>query len=185
MSGDGNGARFTGHGEALELGLDYHGEDDRFAFGVSGGWTSQDVTNGDRRSQADLDGWFATAFARYGDFGPGLTVGAAVSHADSDGTASRSISFGTISRATRADVDHRATAVTAELRYGFGQDGTGESGGWAFGPSLAIDHASSKVGAFAETGADALNLSSEGISDSSTRYAGGGFLSWRGTAPGC
>ncbi|MFC4256476.1 autotransporter domain-containing protein [Croceibacterium xixiisoli] len=179
VSGDGNGARFTNHGEALELGVDYHGADDRFAAGISGGWVSNDVSNDDRRSRADLDGWFISGFARYGDFGPGLTLGGAVSHADSDGTASRSIGFGTISRATSAQVDHRATALTGELRYGFGQAAEAGKGGWAFGPSLAIDHAWSKLDGFAESGAGALDLSSGGISDSSTRYAAGAFASWR------
>ncbi len=180
VSGDGNGGRFTSHGEALELGVDYHDTDDRLALGISGGWTSHDVTNAARQSRADLDGWFLSGFARYGNFGPGLTLGMAASFADSDGDASRSINFGSISRSTRAHVNHRATAATAELRYGFGPDSTG-GGGWAFGPSLAIDHATSRVGGFAESGADALNLSSNGISDASTRYGAGAFTSWRST----
>lgn len=174
VSDDGNGARFTRNGEDFELGLEYHGEDDRWAAGVSGGYLSSSVANAVRLSATDSDGWFIGGFARHGSYGKGVTAGLAVVHADQSGSAQRVIRVGPITRTATTGIDMRVTSVTADLRFGFGSDSL------TFGPAVSIDHASAKLQGFAEAGAGALNLSSDGVSDKWTRYGLGGFLAWRG-----
>ncbi|QYU68953.1 autotransporter domain-containing protein [Leptolyngbya sp. 15MV] len=175
VSGDGNGARFTHDGENFELGLEYRGEDDGWAIGALGGYLTADVTNRDRLSASDTDGWFVGGFARYGSYGRGLTIGTAVIHSDQNGIAQRGISVGSITRAATARIDTRTTALSADLRYGLGSDTL------VFGPAVSVDHANGKLERFAETGAGSLTLSSDGVSDRWTRYGIGGFLAWRGT----
>jgi autotransporter-associated beta strand protein len=173
VSGDGNGARFTRDGENFELGLEYRGEDDGWAIGVMGGYLAADIDNDDRLSAAMTDGWQIGGYARYGSYGPGLTAGVAVVHADQGGSAERIIRVGTLTRTAASGIDSRTTAVSADLRYGLGSDSI------AYGPAVSIDHVSGRLGAFGETGAGALNLSSDGVSDSWTRYGVGAFLAWR------
>ncbi|WP_158094230.1 autotransporter-associated beta strand repeat-containing protein [Erythrobacter donghaensis] len=173
VSADGNGARFTQDQTRLSLGLDYHGEDDSWAAGIGGGWISNDIDNADRLSHAELDGWHIDGFARYGDLGKGLTAFVAASHASADGTAARAIRFGSIDRATSAAIATRTTALSADLRFGMGGDS------WAFGPAAGIEYSRTRLSAFAEAGAGALDLSSDGARDGWTRATLGGFVSHR------
>lgn len=173
VSGDGNGARFEQDTGQVELGLDYHGAGNGWMIGVSGGWLSSDLTNDQRRSSADMDGWFASVAARYGTYGEGLTVSAAASYSDQSGDTLRTIAFGTINRSAAADVDTDSTGLVADVRFGFGNDS------FAFGPVAGIEHASTSLDGYTEFGAGALSLSGNGASESWTRYGGGIFASHR------
>ena len=172
VSDDGNGARTTLDELQVELGLDYHGADNRWAVGLSGGWTRSDVDNTARGSGAELDGWFVSGFARYGDFGKGLTLAVAASHSDQEGTASRSMAFGPLAREANAAVDLASTAITGQIRYGLGSDRL------AFGPSVTVEYADTSLGSYAEYGAGALNLTGTGASDGWTRLGGGAFVAF-------
>ncbi|QDH33820.1 autotransporter-associated beta strand repeat-containing protein [Porphyrobacter sp. YT40] len=173
VSADGNGARFTQDQTRLSLGLDYHGEDDSWAAGIGGGWIGNDIDNAARLSHAELDGWHIGGFARYGDLGKGLTAVVAASHASADGTAARAIRFGSIDRATSAAIETRTTALSADLRFGMGGDS------WAFGPAAGVEYSRTRLSAFAEAGAGALDLASDGARDGWTRATLGGFVSHR------
>ena len=174
-SGDGNGSRFTRQDQALELGLDRHGADDRWALGISGGWRRAEIGNADRVSDAELDGWFISGMARYGQYGRGLTLATSASRTSMAGDAARTIRIGTLTRNSAAEVETSETTLAAEARYG-----VAGSGGWAFGPSVALEYARASIDGFAETGAGSLNVSSSGFGDSWLRYGAGGFAAWRG-----
>ena len=67
-----------------------------------------------------------------------------------------------------------STAFVADIRYGFGSDLL------AFGPVLGVEHASTTLDDYAETGAGALALSGPGATDKWTRYGAGAFASYTG-----
>lgn len=174
VKSDGNAARFDEDSETLELGIDYHGPGNGFAIGASGGWTASDIANDARRSLARLDGWFLSAFARYGNYGTGLTTAVAVSYADLQGDAARNVVAGPISRTALATVAVSSTGVAADARYGLG------SGSFAAGPVAGIEYGSASLGDYAEAGAGALSLSGEGAKDQWARLGGGAFASYSG-----
>ncbi len=172
VDGDGNGARFTRNGNEVELGIEYHGPDNRWTIGISGGWQQADADNPARASSADYDGLFASAFARYGKFGSGLTASLTGSWSDGDATVARAIAFPGIARITGAEVDHSTVGLSLDVRWGLA------AGQFAVGPAVGVDHARAEIGAYAENGAGALDLAGAGASTSSTRLSAGGFASW-------
>ena len=135
---------------------------------------SIDVDNAARGSYADLEGWFLSGFARYGDFAKGLTLALSATHTDTDGTVQRAISFGSLVREAVAPVDLSSTAITAQMRYGFGSETL------SAGPLVSVEYAHTSLDAYTESGAGALALSGAGASDSWTRFGGGAFVAFNG-----
>lgn len=169
VDSDGNGARSTANSFGWESGLDYRGPDNRWAVGFGGGWQEGDVTLTARGSSAKTDAWHIGGYVRYGSGAKGFSAMAGAVHADANASVTRQIGFGTIARTASSRVDLRTTAANLELRYGLG------SAKLAVGPVVSIDHASTKLGRVAETGAAALNLTGTGKRESWTRYGVGGF----------
>jgi fibronectin-binding autotransporter adhesin len=169
VSGDGNGARSTHDAIGGDLGIDYRGAGNRWAVGLSAGRFDSDTTLADRRSRADTGGWSFGGYARLGTGHSGFSGVASLALTDAHAAVQRSIAIGTLSRTVTARTALSSVTASLELRYGFG------GGDWAFGPVVAIEHASARIGAFTEAGANALNLSASRQSDSTTRPSIGLF----------
>ena len=177
VQGDGNGARYTYDGIGGELGIDYRGPGNRWAIGFGGGYDERDVALRARASDAEITGWHAGGYARYGTGGAGLTASASGAYARGEADVVRGIAFGSIARTTTARVDVDGWALSGELRYGLEM-----GGGWSLGPAAWISHARAELGRFTETGANSLALSGgAGNDDHRTRYGGGLFARWEGT----
>jgi autotransporter-associated beta strand protein len=173
---DGNGARYTQSGIGGELGIDYRGPGNGWAIGFGGGYDDRNVDLRDRASHADVTGWHAGGFARFGTGGAGLTASISGAYARGEAEVTRGIAFGSLARVASAPVDVDAWALAGELRYGFRV-----GGGWSLGPALHVDHARAELGRFAEAGGASLALSGDtGNDDARTRYGGGVFARWDG-----
>jgi fibronectin-binding autotransporter adhesin len=166
---DGNGAAYAFDGRGLVLGADYRGGG--FAIGVGGGVSKGDVELPGRASSARTDGWHLGLHASAGTGNSGFSAAASAVRMKGDADVTRTIGFGTIARTATSDTDMRATALTADIRYG-----AALGGGWAAGPLLSASWSNVKLDAFAETGANALALSGAGSSDDWSSYAAGAFL---------
>jgi autotransporter-associated beta strand protein len=175
IDADGNGARFSYDDWGGEIGIDYRGAGNRWAFGFGGGYLKGDVSLRARSSEADYDGWHAGGFARLGTGGEGFSASAAAAYLRTDADVTRAIAFGTLGRTAAADMELETVSFSADLRYG-----VRTGGAWSFGPIVSIAHASTDLGAFAETGANSLGLSGAGSDDSRTRYGGGVFANLAG-----
>lgn len=169
VDGDGNGARSTADSFGWESGLDYRGPDNQWALGFGGGWQEGDITLAARGSRAKTDAWHIGGYARYGTGGTGFSLVASLAHSNADTSVTRQIGFGTVSRTAVSNVDLRTTAASADLRFGLGDDAL------AFGPLASVEHASTRLGRIAETGAGALNLSGAGKREGWTRVGVGAF----------
>lgn len=171
--GDGNAARVTGDGFTVDLGLEHRGGD--WLVGAAAGYSEGDLSVAERLSQADLTGWHAGGYARWGSGGAGPTVSGAIAYARSDRGVRRAIRFVGIDRAAAADVTLSSWSGAAEARYGFA---LGRS--WAAGPVLSLTAGDARLGRVAERGADSLDLSSGGGTDRQLEGGAGLFLRWSG-----
>ncbi|PIX67231.1 MAG: hypothetical protein COZ43_02545 [Sphingomonadales bacterium CG_4_10_14_3_um_filter_58_15] len=179
VDGDGNAASTSHDSYGFDMGMDYRGPDNSWAIGASVGYSNSDLEIAERQSRASGDAWHVGAYGRYGTGGQGITATAAVSYSNSEHDVTRGISVNGLARTATGSVDIDTIALEGELRYGFGT-----VKGWSMGPTVSIQHASSDLGRFAETGADALNLSGNGATDKRTRLGGGIFANWQGTKGG-
>ena len=177
VAGDGNAARSSFDGYGFDLGMDYRGADNAWAAGARISWLKTNVQIDDRASSASGDGWALGGYARYGTGRAGFSASAAFDYADGSVDTARSMAFGTLSRTARAALDTNSIAASAELRYGLPAGGD-----WTVGPVASLDYGRGKIDGFAENGADALDLSSDGARSGATRYGGGAFASWQGEA---
>ncbi|MEJ2410962.1 MAG: autotransporter outer membrane beta-barrel domain-containing protein, partial [Novosphingobium sp.] len=177
IDGDGNAADVDRGDYGSELGIDYRAPGNAWALGVQVGWTfhGQLDVNG-RASRANYDGWEVGGYSRYGTGRAGPTVSATLSYGEAKTDVTRAIAIGSLARTAQGHADYRTFSLAGEARYGLGQDGDG----WAYGPLVSIDFASTDMGSVAETGAGALNLSGNGASHKLTRYGGGLFAGWQG-----
>ncbi len=75
---DFNGAHSKADSFGLESGLDFRGPDNRWAFGIGGGWQDGNVHLATRGSRAKIDAWHIGAYARYGTGGAGFSTVASV-----------------------------------------------------------------------------------------------------------
>lgn len=173
VASDGNGARWSHDQMQMTLGVDYRGSDNRWAVGLGGGYWSGDVAVRERTSRADSDGWHIGGYARYGDGGAGVSFALTGAYAQGDAEVDRTIRFGTIDRTASANADLKGWSLMGEARYGLPA-----GGGWVVGPLARIGHADGRLGGFAETGADSLNLSASTNDADRTRYDGGLFARW-------
>ncbi|HQS98252.1 MAG TPA: autotransporter domain-containing protein [Novosphingobium sp.] len=169
VDGDGNGARSTADSFGWESGIDYRGTDNQWALGFGGGWQEGDVALAARSSRAKTDGWHLGGYARYGSGGTGFGLIASLAHSNTDASVTRQIGFGTLSRTAVSNVGLSTTAISGEMRFGLG------NGALAVGPLASVDHASTRLGRIAETGAGALSLSGAGKREGWTRMGIGGF----------
>lgn len=131
-----------------------------FRAGLAVGFSKSDVEY-DLNAEGDADSKHAAAYASYN--AAALSVDATIGYFDYNIDAERAIASGTISRATTAEAD--GDAFKAALQIGF--DVGGEAA--MFRPFIGLDYAKSKVGAFSETGASALDLVVSKQSVSSTK----------------
>ncbi|WP_126006329.1 autotransporter outer membrane beta-barrel domain-containing protein [Sphingomonas koreensis] len=177
VAGDGNAARSKFDGYGFDLGMDYRGADNAWAAGARVSWLNTNVQIDDRASSASGDGWALGGYARYGTGHAGFSASVAFDYAEGSMDTARSMAFGTLSRTTRAALDTNSIAASAELRYGLPTGGN-----WTVGPVASLDYGRGKIGGFSESGADALDLSSDGARSGATRYGGGAFASWQGEA---
>ncbi len=168
LDGDGNAAKVDAHEFGFDFGVDYRGQDNRWALGASGGYVDGQTQVDDRLSRAKYDGWHLGAYGRVGSGGPGLTVSGAIDYTKIEASVSRGIVVNTLNRMAWSDAGIRTVSLSGEVRYGVavGKD-------WSIGPVASIHHASAKLGRISETGANALNLTSDGGKDKLTRYGGG------------
>jgi len=174
LDGDGNAADVDAGSLSADLGVHYRGLTGNWAAGLAVSYVDSETEVGSRGSRARLDGWRVGAFGRFGSGGEGATLTVSAEHQALDGRVSRDILFTGLARTASAGVDIQSFAAAAEVRWGFalGQ-------GWAAGPVASVMHGSSDLDGFAENGADALDLSSDGASDDVTRFGGGLFVSLR------
>ena len=177
VAGDGNAARSSFDGYGFDLGMDYRGADNAWAAGARISWLKTNVQIDDRASSASGDGWALGGYARYGTGHAGFSASAAFDYAEASVDTARAMAFGTLSRTTRAALDTNSIATSAELRYGLPVHSN-----WTVGPVASLDYGRGKIGGFSESGADALDLSSDGARSGATRYGGGAFASWQGEA---
>jgi hypothetical protein len=174
LDGDGNAAEVDAGSLAADLGVHYRAPGDAWDVGLVVSYVDSETEAATRGSRATLDGWRVGAFGRIGTGGEGLSLAASAELQRLDGMVRRDIAFAGLSRQARAGVALDSIAVAGELRWGFAL-----GGGWAAGPVGSILHASSDLDDFAEEGADALNLSSDGASDDVTRIGAGLFVAQR------
>lgn len=179
VDGDGNAARVAQDDYGFDLGIDYRGTGNAWAFGASVGYVNSDLEVSARNSRADSDGWNLGAYGRYGTGGAGFTATAAISYSDMQSDVTRGIQVNRLSRIATSRVDTTTLAIEGELRYGIET-----SKGWSMGPVISVHHASADLGRFVESGAQSLNLTSNGGSDKLTRFGGGIFAGWQGTKGG-
>lgn len=177
VAGDGNAARSSFDGYGFELGMDYRGAGNAWAAGARVSWLKTNVQIADRASSASGDGWALGGYARYGTGHAGFSASVAFDYAEASVDTARAMAFGTLSRTTRAALDTNSIATSAELRYGLPVHSN-----WTVGPVASLDYGRGKIGGFSESGADALDLSSDGARSGATRYGGGAFASWQGEA---
>ncbi|MXP44985.1 autotransporter domain-containing protein [Allopontixanthobacter sediminis] len=170
VGGDGNGARFSSDAFGGEIGVDYRGQGNSWAAGIGGGWLSGDVRVKARGSDASTDEWHVGGYVRYGTGAAGVTATASLVHTSARADVTRTISFGPIARTPQAESKFNTTALTVNLRYGFGE------GDWTFGPTIGTETSKTQLGAFRETGANVLDLFSSRNSDAWTRLGAGGFV---------
>ena len=170
IDGDGNGARFETESVGGTFGIGYRGENSLWSFGAAGGFIDGDVSLAARSSAADFEGWHLGAYASSGTGGEGFTLSASAVYASVDADVTRQIGFAALSRTSRAMTKAETFAFAAEARYGVGLEG-----GISVGPIASLSYADTTLGRFAETGADALNLSARENSDSRLRYTTGIF----------
>lgn len=175
VAGDGNAARSNFDSYGFELGMDYRGAENAWAAGARVSWLKTNIAIDDRASSASGDGWALGGYARYGTGHAGFSASVAFDYAEASVDTARSMAFGTLSRTTRAALDTNSIAASAELRYGLSAGGD-----WTVGPVASLDYGRGKIGGFVESGADALDLSSDGARSGATRYGGGAFASWQG-----
>jgi autotransporter-associated beta strand protein len=173
VDSDGNGARVRTDGLGGEMGLDYRGEGNLWAAGLGGGWQDGEVSLAARGSQAESDAWHVGGYARYGSSATGFTASATLVHSRATADVVRQIAFGGLSRTATARAKVRTTAALGEVRYGLGSESL------AFGPLAAIEMAGSRLGAVAERGSGALDLTSAGGKDTWSRFGLGGFARYQ------
>ena len=173
VNSDGNGASLDQNSFGVNFGTDYRAKDNHWAAGAAAGYFEGDLDDG-RNSNTDVEGWHAGAYGRYGTSGAGITATAAAGYSDTDVDVARTITIGSLSRTATGETDVDTFAVAGELRYG-----VKVAEGLSAGPVGSVRYADSDLGSFAETGADSLNLNSNGGGDSRTRYGIGGFANWQ------
>lgn len=175
VDGDGNAADANHDEYGFDLRLDYRGHGNGWAFGANVGLIDGGLDVDARLSRAEYDGWRLGAYTRYGTGGDGVTLTGAIDYTDTSASVTRGIVVNTLDRRANAGVDIEAIALQGEARYGLAL-----GDGWSAGPLASVHYAEADLGRVAETGADALNLSSTGASDDITRFGGGLFANWQG-----
>ena len=173
IDGDGNAARLDHSGYGLDLGIDYRGAGNTWAFGAGGGYTHASLDLDARSSRSRSNGWQLGGYARYGTGGAGLTASASATYERHKADISRAIAFAGIGRGADGRADVEGTAVTGELRYGLAV-----AGGWSLGPVASVHYAHASIENIRETGSATLALSGRG-DDNRTRYGGGAFVTWQ------
>jgi len=179
VDGDGSAADVDHDETGFDLGLDYRGAGNRWAFGAAVGHINGGLDVDDRLSRVEHDGWHFAAYGRYGTGGAGITITAAIDYADTNADVTRGIVVNTLNRTARANVDMQTIALSGEARYGLAI-----GNGWSAGPVASIHHAEAELDQVRETGANALDLSSSGAQDDITRFGGGLFANWQGARGG-
>lgn len=179
VDSDGNAADVDHDEYGIDIGIDYRGASNRWAFGMTVGHVDGGLDVDDRLSRARYDGWHLGAYGRYGTGGDGPTITATISHSNNSADVSRTIVVNTLNRTARSSVDVESIALNGEARYGFALGGA-----WSVGPVASIHHASADLGRVSEIGAGALNLSGRGVDDEITRFGGGIFANWQGARGG-
>ena len=173
LDGDGNAGEVDSSSLGLELGMRYEGAG--FAIGLAGGWIDGEADVAARGSEVRHDGWRVGALGRIGSGHEGFSASAAFDYAALDGRVVRNIAFVGLNRTTAADVSVDVLTLAGALRYGFAL-----GGGWAAGPVVSLVHTSADLDEVDESGADALDLSSNGASEGLTRFGAGVFAGPRG-----
>lgn len=176
LDSDGNGAELDRSDLGLEAGIDYAGEANRWAVGLSAGLRRSSADIDARRSSAEYEGWDLAAYGRYGTGGPGMTLNAAATWSQGDADVSRRITVGTLDRRAKSEVSVESQSLAGEARYGFP---VGET--LAIGPVVSATHVSADLGGMRETGAGSLNLTARSASGDQTVYGGGLFANWQDT----
>lgn len=179
VDADGNAARAEQDGYGFDVGIDYRGKDNGWALGFAVGYVDGGLVVDDRLSRAEYDGWHVGGYGRWGTGGEGLTLTGAFDYGALDGTVTRGIRVNQLARTARSGVDTDALALQGEARWGFAL-----GNGWSAGPVASIHYVDADLDGFAETGANALDLSSNGADDAQTRFGGGLFANWQGTRGG-
>ncbi|MXO90894.1 autotransporter outer membrane beta-barrel domain-containing protein [Pontixanthobacter aquaemixtae] len=171
---DGNAADVNNDSLRFDLGMDYRGPDNKWAFGAAVGYFRGGLEIDHRNSNLMYNGWSIGGYGRYGSGNTGPTVTGAVSYGDGEADVVREVAFGTIARVARATVDIETIGLAGEIRYGFPVGSN-----WAAGPVASISYVDADLGRYSETGAESLNLSGSGDADSITRYGAGVFANWQ------
>lgn len=174
IAGSANAARLTHNSFGGEIGVDYRGPDNMWAFGLGGGWQRGNVEVSQRRSTADTDAWHIGGFARFGTGGEGFTAVGTLLYSRADADTSRALRVGGISRVARSDVSLSSTAATLDVRYGI------QNGDWQFGPTVGVHYSKTSLNDFREQGAGALDLIGSDNDNGWTRYAAGAFARFGG-----
>ncbi|WP_173204373.1 autotransporter domain-containing protein, partial [Sphingopyxis sp. BSNA05] len=161
--GDGNGAAVDQNDFGFYIGIDYVGEDNAWAAGVSTGWRDGSLDVSDRLSTAEYDTWYLAGHARYGTGGQGATVTAALDISEIDAGVERTLTVNGINRDAQGNADVDTFAIGGEARYG-----VSISEDWAIGPVVSVIHTDSDLSLDNETGAGSVALSSADASDGQT-----------------
>ncbi|MDN3647216.1 autotransporter outer membrane beta-barrel domain-containing protein [Pontixanthobacter aestiaquae] len=172
--GDGNGAAVNQNDFGFDFGIDYVGEDNAWAAGVSTGWRDGNLDVPDRLSTADYDTWYLAGHVRYGSGGKGVTATAAADFAETDASVTRTLSVNAFSRTAVGNADVDSFSFAGEARYGFG---AGEN--WAIGPVVSLIHVDSDLSLDSETGAGSVALTSADASDGRSRFGAGAFVNFQ------
>lgn len=170
LDSDGNAAFSQTDGFAANFGIDYRGQDDGWALGLSVGYVERDVDIAQRQSGSEGDGFRLGGYSRIGDNAHGVTISAAATYREMEARTQRDIEIASLRRTASANIDQQSFGLAAEARYGFGV-GTGIT----IGPVVSVFHASGEIAEFEEAGAGAVNLNSEGGDFARTRAGLGLF----------
>ncbi|WP_209346785.1 autotransporter outer membrane beta-barrel domain-containing protein [Pontixanthobacter sp. CEM42] len=172
--GDGNGAAVSQDDFGFDFGIDYVGEDNTWAAGLSTGWRDGNLDVPDRLSMAEYSTWYLAGHARYGSGGQGVTVTAGFDFAETDADVIRTLTVNALTRTVLGNADIDTFSLAGEARYG-----VAVSDDWAVGPIASVIHANSDLALDNETNAGSVALTSAQASDGQTRFGAGLFANFQ------
>lgn len=176
LDGDGNASDVDNTGYSAVAGVDWNSGEGTWWAGALLGLTNGETEIFSGADSAELDQTVLGLYAGVGAMGPGLSARVNYAWATGEAETSRSIAFGGLDRTAAATYDVDTIGFSTEVRYGFSDASTG----FSWGPAAMVDYANVERGAFAETGADSLNLSGDDDAVSRWNYGAGAFVNWQG-----